>query len=60
MVVSGCGFRLPQEALILGEVRWSGGVLLGGTPWGTLRLHRSEACLSKEGTGAKALFRHSW
>lgn len=43
------------------HVRWGpGGVVLGGTPWGALRLHRSEVCVSKEGTGAKALLWHSW
>lgn len=55
MVVLGCGFRLLREVLAPCEVRWPGGVVLGGTPWGTLRLHRSEACVSKEGTGARAL-----
>lgn len=60
MVVSGCGFRLLREVLPLHEVRWPGGVVLGGTPWGILWLNRSETCVSKEGTGAKALFWHSW
>lgn len=41
-------------------VRWPGGFGLGSTPWGILRLHRSEVCVSKEGTGAKSLFQHSW
>lgn len=52
----GCGFRLLREVLALGEVRWPGGVVLGGSPWGTLRLHRSEACMTKEELELKHCF----
>lgn len=39
-----------------GGVRWPGGVVLGVTPWGTLRLHRSEACVTKEELELKHCF----